>query len=112
VSRGGKLRERFSDSDATWGHRLSISTRSGGGYYGYKVHAVVFTVTGPPVAWRVETAEDSELPQVPTLLDAAAQRGFTVDVCVMDRGYDAEVVYAGAEARRVRPVVPLRQTPA
>jgi len=37
VSRGGALRERFADPDATWGHRSSISTRSGGGYYGYKV---------------------------------------------------------------------------
>src|SRR5438045_2314172 len=36
VSRGGALRKKFSDPDATWGHRSSISTRSGGGYYGYK----------------------------------------------------------------------------
>jgi hypothetical protein len=32
VSRGGALRKRFSDPDASWGHRSSISTRSGGGY--------------------------------------------------------------------------------
>lgn len=51
VSRGGKLRERFSDPDATWGHRSSISARSGGGYYGFKVHAAVCTTTGLPVAW-------------------------------------------------------------
>jgi hypothetical protein len=36
VSRGGELRKRFSDLDASWGHRSSVSTRSGGGYYGYK----------------------------------------------------------------------------
>src|SRR5439155_20451461 len=46
VSRGGALRKRFSDPDATWGHRSSISTRSGGGFYGFKVHAVVCTTTG------------------------------------------------------------------
>jgi hypothetical protein len=112
VSRGGALRKRFSDPDATWGHRSSISTRSGGGYYGYKVHAAVCTVTGLPLAWKVETAKDSELPLVPVLLDAAAGRGFTPDVCVMDRGYDAEVIYEGVEHRGIRPVVPLRQTPA
>ena len=32
VSRGGALRKRFSDPDASWGHRSSVSTRSGGGF--------------------------------------------------------------------------------
>jgi len=112
VSRGGALRKRFSDPDATWGHRSSISTRSGGGYYGYKVHAAVCTVTGLPVAWQVETAKDSELPLVPVLLDAAAGRGFAPAVAVMDRGYDAEDIYELAESRGIRPVIPLRMTPA
>jgi hypothetical protein len=112
VSRGGAERKRFADPDATWGHRSSISTRSGGGYYGYKVHAAVCTVTGLPVAWKVETAKDSELPLVPVLLDSVTRRGFSVDVCVMDRGYDAEVAYADTESRHIRPVIPLRQTPA
>ena len=69
VKRGGELRKKFSDPDATWGHRSSISTRSGGGYYGYKVHAAVCTATGLPLAWKVETAKDSGLPLVPALLD-------------------------------------------
>ena len=43
VKRGGELRKRFADPDASWGHRSSISTRSGGGYYGYKIHAAVCT---------------------------------------------------------------------
>ena len=112
VKRGGELRKRFADPDATWGHRSSISTRSGGGYYGYKVHAAVCTITGLPVAWQVETAKDSELPLVPTLLDTVTRRGFRPDVCVLDRGYDAEVVYEGVESRHMRPVIPLRETPA
>ena len=90
----------------------SISTRSGGGYYGYKVHASVCVVTGLSLAWKVETAKDSELPLVPVLLDTTIRRGFAPDVCVMDRGYDAEVIYAEAENRHMRPVVPLRKTPA
>jgi hypothetical protein len=34
VSKGGRLRERYSDPDASWGHRSGISTRKGGGFYG------------------------------------------------------------------------------
>jgi Transposase DDE domain/Transposase domain (DUF772) len=112
VKRGGELRKRFADPDASWGHRSSISTRSGGGYYGYKVHACVDTITGLPVAWQVETAKDPEIPLVPTLLDIAAGRGFTPGVAVLDRGYDAEDVYAKLEGRGIRPVIPLKQTPA
>ncbi len=112
VKRGGELRKRFADPDASWGHRSSISTRSGGGYYGYKVHAAVCTMTGLPVAWQVETAKDSELPLVSVLLDITTRRGFTPDVCVLDRGYDAEIIYEEVESRHMRPVVPLRQTPA
>jgi hypothetical protein len=50
VSRDGKLRERFSDPDASWGHRSAVSTRKGGGFYGYKIHAAVCTATDLPVA--------------------------------------------------------------
>jgi hypothetical protein len=56
----GELREHYSDPDATWGHRSAISTRKGGGYYGFKVHAAVCTRTGLPVAWRTRTASESE----------------------------------------------------
>jgi hypothetical protein len=76
VKRGGELRKRFADPDASWGQRSSISTRSGGGYHGYKVHAAVDTVTGLPVAWQVETAKDSEIPMVPVLLNSVMERGF------------------------------------
>lgn len=60
IRHGGPERKKFSDPDASWGHRSSISTRSGGGYYGYKVHCVVDTMTGLPVAWTVRTAKDPE----------------------------------------------------
>src|SRR5947209_12388281 len=56
VSKGGKERERFSDPDASWGHRSAISTRKGGGFYGYKLQAAVCASTGLPLAWRVESA--------------------------------------------------------
>lgn len=42
LSKGGPERKRY-DPDGTWGHRSAISTRKGGGFYGYKVHAAVCT---------------------------------------------------------------------
>ncbi len=50
VSKNGPERERFSDPDATWGHRSAVSTRKGGGYYGYKVHAAWTPL--PASRWR------------------------------------------------------------
>jgi len=112
VKRGGELRKRFADPDASWGYRSSISTRSGGGYYGYKVHVAVDTVTRLPVAWQVETAKDSEIPMVPVLLNSVTERGSAAQVAILDRGYDTEALYAEIESRGMRPVIPLRQTPA
>ncbi len=110
VSKGGRLRVRFSDPDASWGHRSAISTRKGGGYYGYKLHAAVCTTTGLPVAWETHTAKDAEVPVVPSLLDAMRANGFVPTTCAMDKGYDAATIYDECESRGIRPVVPLRQT--
>ncbi len=111
VSRGGRERERYSDPDATWGHRSSISTRSGGGYYGYKLHAAVCTATGLPVGWQVESAKVDEATIVMPLLDGLRSRGFAPEIAVLDRGYDTTAMYDECEARGIRPIIPLRQTP-
>ncbi|HSH59652.1 MAG TPA: transposase [Acidimicrobiales bacterium] len=111
VSKGGKLRERFSDPDASWGHRSAISTRKGGGFYGYKLHAAVCTATGLPVAWETHTAKDAEVPVVPSLLDSLADLGIRPAVCIADKGYDVAPFYDACESRDIRPVAPLRQTP-
>jgi hypothetical protein len=106
----GPLRTKFADPDASWGHRSAISVRKGGGYYGYKVHAVVCTVTGLPLAWTVRTAAESEQEMVPALLDTLAGRGFAPGAAVLDKGYDTEAIYAGCEDRGMRPVIPLKMT--
>jgi hypothetical protein len=111
LSRNGRERERFSDPDASWGHRSSVSTRSGGGYYGFKVHAAVCTDTGLPIAWRVETAKVNETLIAPSLLDAAVAAGFRPETATMDRGYDVATMYEACEQRGIRPVISLRQTP-
>ncbi|MFN2502957.1 MAG: transposase [Acidimicrobiales bacterium] len=110
VSKGGKLRERFSDPDASWGHRSAVSTRKGGGYYGYKIHAAVCTTTGLPVAWETQTAKDAEVPVVPSLLNSMRANGFAPSTCAMDKGYDAGTIYDECESRGIRPIVPLRLT--
>ena len=65
----GPERQVYSDPDATWGHR-SASTRKGGGFYGYKIHAAVCAITGLPLAWQIETAARNESLHVAPLLDA------------------------------------------
>ena len=100
-----------------WGHRSAISTRKGGGFYGYRLHAAVCQTTGLPVAWQVETASTNESNFALPLLDAARERndaarerGFAIEACVMDKGYDSRFLYDGCESRDIRPIVPLRQT--
>jgi hypothetical protein len=112
VSKGGRERERFSDPDASWGHRSAISVRKGGGFYGYRLHAAVCARTGLPVAWRVETGRVNESTTAAPLLDALAARGFDPVTCAMDKGYDVERVYAECSERGVLPMMPLRMTPA
>jgi hypothetical protein len=111
-NKNGPLRTRWADPDAGWGHRSSISTRKGGAYYGYKLHCAVDTATELPVAWTVKAANEPEQAEVGGLLDTAAGRGFTVDVCVLDKGYDGEPMYETCESRGIRPVIALKETQA
>lgn len=69
-------------------------------------------MTGLPLAWQVETAKDSEIPMVPTLPDSVMERGVLTQIAVLDRGYDTTALYDLLESRDIRPVIPLRQTPA
>jgi Transposase DDE domain len=97
VSKGGRERalSEYSDPDASWGHRSAVSTRKGGGFYGYRLHMAVCSKTDLPLAWRVETGKANEVPAVAPLLD---------------KGYDRGPVYETCESRDCRPVIPLMQT--
>jgi hypothetical protein len=112
LSKNGPERERYSDADASWGHRSAISTRKGGGFYGYKVHAAVCTTTGLPLAWQVETARTHESSLTASVLDATIAHGFEPETCALDKGYDVTPVYEACVQHGIRPIVPLRQTPA
>ena len=111
LSKNGPERERYSDPDASWGHRSAVSTRKGGGFYGYRLHAAVDVATDLPVAWTVETARDHETRFVTGLLDTAKRRGVLADTAALDRGYDNNRIYGECMERDCLPVIPLRQTP-
>ena len=70
LTKNGPERERYSDPDASWGHRSAVSTRAAGSFYGYKLHLAACSRTGLPLAWRVETARRNESIYVAPLLDA------------------------------------------
>jgi transposase len=108
-NKNGPLRTRWADPDAGWGHR---STRKGGAFYGYKLHAAICTKTELPVAWTVRAANEPEQAEVGGLLDTLAGRGFPVGVAVLDKGYDGEPMYAVCEDRGIRPVIALKETTA
>jgi hypothetical protein len=112
LSKNRPERERYSDPDASWGHRSAVSTRKGGGFYGFKVHAAVCTATGLPLAWTVETAKDAETTFALPLIDATRSRGFAVENAIADKGYDNGPFHDGCMDRGICPVTPLRQTPA
>jgi hypothetical protein len=105
VSKNGPERERYSDPDASWGHRSAVSTRKGGGFYGYKLHAAVCTITGLPLAWRAESANHGDALFALPLLDAVRARGLSPESCAMDNGYDSRAIHDGCETHGCRPIV-------
>ncbi len=111
LSNGGPERERFSDPDASWGHRSAVSTRKGGGFYGYRLHAAVCTATDLPVAWSVETARDHETRFAAPLIDTAKRRGAMAATAALDKGYDIERIHSECMERDCLPLIPLKQTP-
>lgn len=109
VYQGGPERERYSDPDASWGHRSAVSTRAAGSFYGYKLHMAGCTRTGLPLAWRVETARRNESLYVAPLLDTLRARGFQPETCAMDKGYDNNRVMDETTERGCIPIVCLRK---
>src|SRR6266508_1853625 len=107
----GERRKRFSDPDAAWGFRSAVSTRRGGGFYGYKLHAAACAKTGLPLAWRVESGNRQETNFALPILDAVTARGFSPEACAFDKGYDHRANYDGCEERGVRPIIPIKSMP-
>jgi hypothetical protein len=111
VYKGGPERNWHTDPDASWGHRSAVSTRRGGGFYGFKLQAAVCSATGLPIAWTVETAKANESRFVAPLIDTAKRRGALAATCAMDKAYDIGRVYEECAERDCEAIVPLRQTP-
>lgn len=112
VSKGSEVeRDWHTDPDASWGHRSAVSTRRGGGFFGYRLHAAVCTATDLPVAWTVETAKANETRFAADLIATAQRRGLMAATAAMDKGYDQRTVYDQCMERDCLPLIPLRQTP-
>jgi hypothetical protein len=109
IRQGGPERVHFSDPDASWGHRGSVSTRKGGGFFGYKLHGAVCVKRELPLGVVTRSAAESELPQVERWLDAMSAAGFNPEVLILDKGYDYGPVYDACHRRRIRLVCPLRE---
>jgi transposase, IS5 family len=103
--------DEYSDPDASWGHRSGISTRSGGSFYGYKLHMAVCSKTELPLAWRIETARTHESKAVASLLDKLHGVGIDPETAALDAGYDHAGVHFDCTVRGIAPVIPLRNTP-
>src|SRR5438477_3055179 len=94
----GFCRRMARSVSASWGHRSAVSTRKGGGFYGYRLHAAVCARTDLPLAWEVQSARQHESLSVPPLLDTLARRGFTPKTCALDMGYDVNPVYEACQS--------------
>ncbi len=110
--KNGPERKKYSDPDASWGHRSAVSTRKGGGFYGYRLHMAVCSKTDLPLAWKVETGKMNETPTVAPLLDKLKGLGLSPETAALDAGYDNATVYDACAERGIAPVIPLRETPA
>jgi Transposase DDE domain/Transposase domain (DUF772) len=111
VSKNSKVERNWhTDPDASWGHRSAVSTRRGGGFFGYRLHAAVCMVTDLPVAWTVETARDHETLSVAPLIDTAKRRGAIVATAALDKGYDNNRVHEECAERDCLPLIPLKAT--
>jgi hypothetical protein len=112
VSKDSEVERNWhTDPDASWGHRSAVSTRRGGGFFGYRLHAAVCTATDLPVAWTVETAKAHESRHSSPLIDTAKRRGMLAATAAMDKGYDMQRVHTECAERDCLPLIPLRKTP-
>jgi transposase, IS5 family len=112
VSKNSEVERNWhTDPDASWGHRSAVSTRRGGGFFGYRLHAAVCTATDLPVAWTVETAKANETRFAVGLVDEVQRRGLMAASACMDKGYDQPPVYEQCAERDCLPLIPLRATP-
>ena len=86
-----------------------MSTRKGGGFYGYKLHLAVCTRTDLPLGWEVRTSKEADMRIVEPLLKQLAERGVKPVSVAMDRGYDYQAVYQACQDHGALPVVAARR---
>lgn len=107
----GPEREHDSVPDASWGHRSAISTRKGGGFYGYKPHVIVCAETELPIACIVEPANIHETRMLDALLRQVTKLGFKPKRIVGDKAYAGEPQHKICRDHGVIPLFNLPRLP-
>ena len=80
--------DEFSDPDASWGHRSAVSTRKGGGFYGYRLHMAVDAATRPAAGVVGRDREDERVHDGRPAARQAVCSRIEPETCAMDKGYD------------------------
>ena len=104
--RDGPERTSWSDPDAAWGHRSAVSTRKGGGFYGYKLHMASCARTDLPLAWEIRPGNEADAKRLPAVLDRLLWQPETV---ALDKGYDGRPSFQECERRGIIPVIARRR---
>jgi hypothetical protein len=109
VYSGGPERKRFSDPDATWGHKSATGTAGSRGFFGYKWHQIVCAKWQVPVAWGLTTAKTHETLMFTPMLRKARDAGFATGTIVGDLGYDSGDNYSDCDELECIPIIPIRE---
>lgn len=109
-------RTRLSDPDASWTAKNDARAKSKDGkswHYGYKLHLVVDSTYGLPIAGYVTTAKRNDSPELPNMLDTArrAHSWFRPEYVICDRGYDGLPNHRAVLSRGSIPIIGIRRTP-
>ena len=110
VSKNGPERERYSDPDASWGHRSAVSTRKGrrGTTATRSTRRVCVTDFRGVDRGDGQGCRDDVCARPHRL---GSRSGFAAKA-IMDKGYDNGPIHDGCMDPAVCPVTPLRLTPA
>ena len=103
-------RDQEREHAINWGNRSAVSTRKGGGFYGYRLHAAGLEYRDRP-SRSTSRARDRETRLTPTCSSTAKRRGATAATAALDKGYDIQRIHDECMERDCLPLIPLKQTP-
>ena len=103
-----------SDSEATWTAKTSARAKDGKEWhFGYKEHALVDATYGLPIVRFTTTGSRNDSPELPNLMDKAAQTHdwFAPTHVIADKGYDSVANHKAILARGAIPIIAIKRMP-